>query len=110
MLIQDAAPFDILEFIAIIIGYIIEFVRPFISPIGDIMILWVNILLPFFPDSNLTIYIVIYVVLVVAALLVNIKWHGEYEEDEEKTVMGEEIDQADLESNPKEEKKPNSRK
>lgn len=100
MLIQSVedVPPGILEIIAVIIGNIIEIIKPYISPIGDWMIIWVNFVLQFFPDSNLTIYIIIYVVLVTAALVVNIKWSGKSAEELEKKGLEKEHGKASLDS------------
>lgn len=82
-LLQGETPPDLLETIAVIIGNIIGFVKPYVSPIGEWMVVWVQFLLQYFPDSNLLMYIVIYIGLIVAALIVNIKWAGDYQSDED---------------------------
>ncbi|MBD3254291.1 MAG: hypothetical protein GF383_04320 [Candidatus Lokiarchaeota archaeon] len=72
---QELNPF--LHFLTDVIAFIIEFLKPIIIPIGEWMVLWIGFLLAFFPDNNLTIYIIIFVVLVVSGVIINIKYPGD---------------------------------
>ena len=68
---------EILNTLAGIVGAIVGFVQPYLTPIGQFMMFWVNYLMQFFPYGNLTLYIVIFVVLVIAGIIVNSHWTGD---------------------------------
>ena len=109
--------YPILEIIALIIGYILSIVQPIVTPIGEFMVLWVNYLLQYFPYGNLTLYIVIFIVLVVAGVIINASIIGrllkekveeieereqskvnvhEYEKDDEEDAIFEEENLVDI--------------
>lgn len=67
----------ILEKIADVIGLIINFLKPYIIPIGKWMVGWITMLLQFFPQHDLTIYFLIFLVLVISAAIINSKWPGD---------------------------------
>ena len=69
--------FDILEFLAWLIGIVLGFLKPLVQPIGEWMIGWVEFLLQFFPYGDLTIYFLIFIILVIAGAIVNSKWPGD---------------------------------
>ena len=77
MMDQQAERYEILQVIADIIGAILNFFKPWVTPIGAWLVNWIDYLLRFFPDDNLTIYIVIFAVLVISGIIVNTKWPGE---------------------------------
>ena len=68
---------EILNTLATIIGAIVKFVQPFLTPIGAFMVLWINYLMQFFPYVNLAFYIVIFVILIIAGIIVNSHWTGD---------------------------------
>jgi len=98
-----------LQVIADIIGTILLFLKPLVTPIGTWMTGWITAATEFLQQNfgtSLTFYIIIGVVLVVSAVIVNIIWPGdrpgtifskgvkevekfeeEFEESEEKEVM-----------------------
>ncbi len=68
----------IIDFISIIFG----FLAPILVPIGQMMVLWIEQLLPFFPTGNfgindLGIYIVIFAFLILIGAIVNSVWPGD---------------------------------
>ncbi|MFX0071390.1 MAG: hypothetical protein ACFFAO_09905 [Candidatus Hermodarchaeota archaeon] len=90
MIMQEFERYDFLETIAQIIGFILGIFRPVVTPLGEAMVFWVDYLLTYFPSDNLTIYIVIFVVLIVSAIIINTKWPGEviysvYKDEESET-------------------------
>jgi len=76
MLDQQAERYEILQVIADIIGAILAFFKPWVTPIGAWLVSWIDVLLGFFPADNLTIYFVIFGVLVISGIIVNTKWPG----------------------------------
>ena len=71
---------DFLEILAEIVGSILTFFKPIISPIGDFLVDLTTAATQFFRDnlgSSLTFYIVICAILVVSAIIVNIIWPGD---------------------------------
>ena len=77
MWFQEYQRYEILQIIADIIGLILRILQPVVTPIGAWMVSWVDFLLGFFPTGSLTIYIVIFAVLVGSGIIVNLKWPGE---------------------------------
>jgi hypothetical protein len=65
------------QVLADFIGAILNFLKPIVSPIGAWMVNWINTVLQFFPSDSLMIYIVIFIVLLVAGGLVNSLWPGD---------------------------------
>ena len=71
---------DFLEVIANIVGSILLFLKPIVSPIGAFMVDWITATTQFFKDNlgaSLTFYIVIFIFLVVSGIIVNIVWPGD---------------------------------
>ncbi|UCD01152.1 MAG: hypothetical protein JSV23_09755 [Promethearchaeota archaeon] len=69
-----------LQVLADIIGLILLFLMPIMIPIGDFMVAWITAVTQFMNDNfstNLTIYIIICVVLIVFGVIVNIIWPGD---------------------------------
>ena len=69
--------FDIFRVLAEIIAIVLGFLKPYVEPIGLWMIGWVEFLLNFFPDDNLTIYFAVFIFLIVIGVIVNSKWPGD---------------------------------
>jgi hypothetical protein len=65
------------QMVADIVGAILNFLRPIVSPIGSWMVNWINVALQFFPADSLTIYIVIFIVLLVSGGIINSLWPGD---------------------------------
>jgi hypothetical protein len=63
--------------LADIIGAILNFLKPIVSPIGAWMVNWINTVLQFFPADSLTIYITIFIILLVSGAIVNSLWPGD---------------------------------
>ena len=76
MLDQQAERYEILQVIADIIGAILAIFKPWVTPIGAWLVSWIDVLLRFFPADNLTIYFVLFGVLVISGIYVNTKWPG----------------------------------
>jgi hypothetical protein len=68
---------DMFQVLADIIGAILNFLKPIVSPIGAWMVNWINTALQFFPTDSLTIYIIIFIILLVSGGLVNSLWPGD---------------------------------
>ena len=49
------------QFIADVMAWLMLVFKPIVYPIGQVMVLWIDVLLKFFPDDNLTIYIIIFI-------------------------------------------------
>ena len=78
-----------MQVLANIIGFILNIFKPIVTPIGSWLVIWIDFLMNFFPSENMTIYIVIFVILIVAGIIINVKWPGEqyvsiFEKKEEK--------------------------
>ena len=67
---------DLIQMITDIIGYIFNLFSPILILIGDLIVLVIIFLFNFFPDNFLWLYIIISIGLVVAGLIVNMKWSG----------------------------------
>ena len=91
----------VLEMIATIIGGIINFIQPIITPIGEVMVFWVNKLLPYFPFGDLTLYIAIFLILVIAGVIINASIIGrllkEKVEEIEDKISGKNVDDDEIE-------------
>ena len=68
---------DMFQVLAEFIGAILNFLKPIVSPIGAWMVDWINVVLQFFPANSLTIYIVIFIILLVTGGIVNSLWPGD---------------------------------
>lgn len=71
---------DFLDILAEIVGSILLFLKPIVSPIGKWMVGWISAVTQFLKDNlsnGLTFYIVICAVLVISAIIVNIIWPGD---------------------------------
>ena len=77
MLIQEVERIEWLQIIVNILAFILELFKPIVTPIGEWMVLWIDFLMNFFPDDNLTIYIIIFITLIVAGVIINCKWPGQ---------------------------------
>jgi len=91
----------VLEIIAQIIGIILGIIQPIVTPIGELMVLWVNYLLEYFPYGNLTLYIAIFIILVVAGVIINASIIGrllkEKVEEFEDKMAGKEDEEEETE-------------
>ena len=81
---------DILRLIAEWIGLVFSWTSPFVVPFGIFMRIWIDFCLQFFP-TDMNFYITIFLVLVISAFIVNIKWSGKekeivYKKEEEKGI------------------------
>jgi len=77
MILQTNA---ILDFIADIIGAILIFFQPIVTPIGEWMTEWITVATGFLHQNfgeNFTIYIIIGAVLIISGVIVNIVWPGD---------------------------------
>jgi len=63
---------DLVQTIADIVAAILTFLFPIVSPLGSWMVSWMDYVLQFFPQNDLTLYITIFVILVTAGAIVNI--------------------------------------
>ncbi|MFO7795342.1 MAG: hypothetical protein ACQERB_10680 [Promethearchaeati archaeon] len=68
---------DFLQTIANIFGTILTYLGPIVSPIGEFMVFWISYALEWFPDDDWTIYIVIFVILIIAGIIINCYWPGD---------------------------------
>ena len=68
---------DMFQILADVIGMILTFLKPIVSPIGAWMVEWIEVALQYFPSDSLTIYIGIFIVLIVAGGIVNSIWSGD---------------------------------
>ena len=99
MLILQVERAEWLQIIANIIGFILNIFKPVVTPIGEWMVIWIDFLMNFFPDNNLTIYIIICIALIVASIIINYKWPGEKyismldkKEEEEPEELSEDLE------------------
>ena len=74
MIIQTV---DFLQVLAEIIGAILNFLKPIVSPIGAWMINWIEVLLRIFPKNDLALYIILFVIIIIMAAITNILWPGD---------------------------------
>ena len=83
--------FNIFQALAVIVGAILSFFSPIIAPIGEYMVLWINVLLPFFPADDLTIYFVIFIVLIISGAIIN----GKFPSDKPKAQFEKRVEKRD---------------
>jgi uncharacterized membrane protein len=77
MIFQEFERNPVWQFIADLMGLILSIFKPIVYPIGQVMVLWIDFLLRFFPSENITIYFVIFFIIVISGIIVNCKWPGE---------------------------------
>ncbi|MFX1327589.1 MAG: hypothetical protein ACFE91_05525 [Promethearchaeota archaeon] len=80
MIFQILEHNEFLQTIADIIGAILVFLKPIVTPIGEFMVSWITVVIDFFKENftnDLTIFIVICVILVLSGIIVNIIWPGD---------------------------------
>lgn len=79
---------DILQMIADFIGVIFLISKEVLTPIGEVMKLWIeailNIMVKFVPIGRYEIYIIIFIILVISGVIINYHWPGEKKVAEEK--------------------------
>ncbi len=83
-----------LEVLADIFGAILIFLKPIIVPTGEWMVDWITASMEFLKQnfsSELTIYIVIFVILIVSGVIINIIWPG----DRPGTIFSKGLDKID---------------
>lgn len=68
---------DFLEVLAEIIGAILNFFKPIVSPIGAWMINWLEVVLRIFPKNDLALYIILFVIIIIIGAITNILWPGD---------------------------------
>ncbi|MHA2005676.1 MAG: hypothetical protein ACXABO_02540 [Promethearchaeota archaeon] len=71
---------EFLQILADIIGSILLFLKPIITPIGDWMVGWITAGMDFLRNNfstDYTFYIIICAVLIVSGIIVNIIWPGD---------------------------------
>ncbi len=71
---------DFFQVLADIIGAILAFLMPIVAPIGQFMVDWITVVIGFLQQNlggDLTLFIVIYVILIVMGMIVNIIWPGD---------------------------------
>ncbi len=86
---------EALQILANIIGSILLFLRPIITPIGEWMVGWINVGMEFLRDNfstDYTFYIIICVILVVSGIIVNIIWPG----DRKGSIFSKSIDKIEV--------------
>jgi len=86
---------EALQILANIIGSILLFLRPIITPIGEWMVGWITVGMEFLRDNystDYTFYIIICVILVVFGIIVNIIWPG----DRKGSIFSKSIDKIEV--------------
>jgi len=68
---------DFLQVLAEIIGAILNFLKPIVSPIGAWMINWIEFILRIFPKNDLALYIILFVIIIIIGSITNILWPGD---------------------------------
>lgn len=71
---------DFLDILAEIVGSILLFLKPIVTPIGEWMVGWISAVTQFLKDNlstGLTVYILICALLVISGIIVNIAWPGD---------------------------------
>ncbi len=68
---------EFLQGLADIIGAIIGFLKPIVTPIGEFMVKWIDYVLVVFPRENYVAYIVICILFIVTGIFVNCYWPGD---------------------------------
>jgi len=86
---------EALQILADIIGSILLFLRPIITPIGEWMVGWITVGMEFLRDNfstDYTFYIIICIILVVSGIIVNIIWPG----DRKGSIFSKSIDKIEV--------------
>lgn len=86
--------YDWLQSLAEIIGIILNFFKPVVTPLGEFTVLWIDFLMNFFPSKNITIYVVIFIILICSAIFINTRWPGE----QYVSIFGKDSESSDSES------------
>ncbi|MFX1310812.1 MAG: hypothetical protein ACFE8C_14025, partial [Promethearchaeota archaeon] len=68
---------EFLQILADIVASILNFLRPIVSPMGSLMVNWMDVVLKFFPFGNLMPYITAFIIIILVAAIVNILWPGD---------------------------------
>ena len=68
---------DWLQLVADIFAILLNILKPIVQPVGQWMILWIGAILQYFPDNDLTIYLLAFIILVIAGMFINIHWPGD---------------------------------
>jgi len=71
---------ETLQIIADIIGAIMIFLKPIVTPIGTWMVSWITVVIEFLQQNfsdDLTIFIVVCAILVISGIIINIVWPGD---------------------------------
>ncbi|MEE9377577.1 MAG: hypothetical protein V3V33_06030 [Candidatus Lokiarchaeia archaeon] len=71
---------EILETLADIIGTIMIFLKPIVTPIGQFMVDWITVVFIFLQQNfgdDLTIFIIICVIILISGIIINIVWPGD---------------------------------
>ena len=101
--------------IADVMSFILNVFKPIVQPIGTVLVLIIDFLLNFFPAENLTLYVVIFCILIGSAIYINWRWPGEaylsvYKKEGDKSSEGKEEKPASVEYlDRKAEKKPEAK-
>jgi hypothetical protein len=68
---------DALQDFVNVMGGILQFFYPILSPIGIFMVIWVNAVLSIFPQIHIAFYIVLCIILIIIGIVVNSRWPGD---------------------------------
>ena len=68
---------DAFQLIADIVAAILNFLKPIVSPMGSFMVNWIEAVLQFFPRDSLTLYITLFVIIVLLGGIANVAWAGD---------------------------------
>lgn len=68
---------DFLQILAEIIGAILNVLKPVVSPIGAWMISWIEVIIKILPKNDLTLYIILFVIILVTGAVCNAIWPGD---------------------------------
>ncbi|MBY8982291.1 MAG: hypothetical protein KGD57_05035 [Candidatus Lokiarchaeota archaeon] len=68
---------DFLQGLADVIGAILGFLKPIVTPIGEFMVSWIDYVLVIFPKENFILYIVVCVIFIITGIFINSYWPGD---------------------------------
>ncbi len=77
---------DIFQTLADIVGAIVAILQPIVTPIGDLMILWIEWALQWFPTNSWLVYIIVFSVFIIAGIIVNCIWPGDKPREQETEI------------------------